>query len=101
VCILCSIHENITERKLRENEKCVYCVYMKTLRKGTAASIFRVKMQAAWTSETLVSYHGTTRRHNPEDLDLKSYEFSNLALRVATDLLVKALYSRGLCNNGT
>jgi len=31
---------------------------------------FTLKMGAARSSETLVSYHITTRRYNPEDLDI-------------------------------
>jgi len=43
---------------------------------------FTLRMAAAWTSKTLVSYHSIARRHNPEELDfkftaVKTSEFAN------------------------
>jgi hypothetical protein len=34
---------------------------------------FTLKMEAAWTSETLVSCDNTMQHHNPEDLDMKHH----------------------------
>jgi hypothetical protein len=31
---------------------------------------FTLKMKTAWTSETSISYHSSTRHHNSEELDL-------------------------------
>jgi len=36
-----------------------------------------LKMEAAWTSETFISYHSMTQCHNPEELDLNPHHCEN------------------------
>jgi hypothetical protein len=51
-----------------------------TLKSTSSASIFRVKIEAAKFSETLVTYRNTTRRHTSR---LVSYRHEKLIVRIS------------------
>jgi hypothetical protein len=43
-------------------------------------------MEASRSSETLVSYRNSVRRHNPEDIDLNLHRCENLKCRIPREI---------------
>jgi hypothetical protein len=52
-----------------------------------------MKLDAAWTPETLVSYNNTTRRYNPGKFDLKQQYHVNSIFSVNHLIIMKLLAS--------
>jgi len=50
-------------------------------------------MEAAWTPQTLVSYHQTSLHHNPENLDLKSHRHESCKTRNESCSISSVLFS--------
>jgi hypothetical protein len=73
-------------------ENGIYCLRTLLISfKYVQVELFALKMEVARASETLVSYHNTTRHHNPEDLALnlhrrENFKYPNLLLNSASKM---------------